>query len=72
MKRVNKAIARKLFNEGKEVWITPCLMCPEYGILLNAPIYLYLGKDFDNVVNMFEYYCCNKETGRYSAFYIAE
>ena len=43
MKRVNKAIARKLYNEGKEVWITPCLMRPEYGILLNAHVKFWAG-----------------------------
>ena len=27
-------------------------------------------KDFDSVVNEFEFYNCNYETGYYSAFYI--
>ena len=70
MKKINNATARKLFNEGKELWITACNMRPQQGILLNVPVYRYLDKDFDKIVNAFEYYNCNNECGRYAAFYI--
>ncbi len=30
------------------------------------------GRTFDQVLNAFEYYNCNNETGNYTAFYIEE
>lgn len=70
MERINKRVARKLFNEGKTVWITACNMRPECGLLMNAGTYENELSDFDTFVNSFTYYNCNNETGRYPAFYI--
>lgn len=70
MERINKRVARKLFNEGKTVWITACNMRPECGLLMNAGTYENELIDFDTFVNSFTYYTCNNETGRYPAFYI--
>lgn len=70
MERINKRVARKLFNEGKTFWITACNMRPERGLLMNAGTYENELVDFDTFVNSFAYYCCNNETGRYPAFYI--
>ena len=70
MERINKRVARKLFNEGKTLWITACNMRPECGLLMNAGTYENELVDFDMFVNSFTYYNCNNETGRYPAFYI--
>lgn len=70
MERVNKTIARKLFNEGKQFWMTACNMRPECGILVNAPVYKEEQTDFDKLVNAFTYYNCGNETGRYPAYYV--
>ena len=70
MERINKRVARKLFNEGKTLWITACNMRPECGLLMNAGTYENELADFDTFVNSFTYYNCNNETGRYPAFYI--
>lgn len=70
MERINKRVARKLFNEGKTVWITACNTRPECGLLMNAGTYENELVDFDTFVNSFTYYNCNNETGRYPAFYI--
>lgn len=70
MERINKRVARKLFNEGKTLWITACNMRPECGLLMNAGTYENELSDFDTFVNSFTYYNCNNETGRYPAFYI--
>lgn len=70
MERINKRVARKLFNEGKTLWITACNMRPECGLLMNAGTYENELTDFDTFVNSFTYYNCNNETGRYPAFYI--
>lgn len=69
MTKINKATARKLFNEGKEIWMTACNMRPECGVLLNAPIYTDL-TDFDKAVNAFQYYNCDYERGYRVAFYL--
>lgn len=68
MERINKRIARKLFNEGKTFWITACNMRPERGLLMNAGTYENELVDFDTFVNSFTYYCCCNETSRYPAF----
>ena len=70
MERVNKRVARKLFNEGKTFWITACNMRPECGLLMNAGTYENELIDFDTFVNSFTYYCCCNETGRYPAYYV--
>lgn len=70
MERINKRVARKLFNEGKTFWITACNMRPECGLLMNAGTYENELVDFDTFVNSFTYYICCNETGRYPAFYI--
>lgn len=70
MKQINKTVARKLFNSGKEFWMVPCNMRPEYGILINS-----LGRsytNFDKIYNSFIYYNCDNERGRYPRFYIEE
>lgn len=69
-KRVNKATARKAYNNGLRVILCPCNLRP------GSPWYCELdisGKapaTFEAQVNAFEYYNLNRETGRYTAFYI--
>lgn len=70
MERINKRVARKLFNEGKTFWITACNMRPECGLLMKAGTYENERVDFDTFVNSFTYYICCNATGRYPAFYI--
>lgn len=76
MTKINKAAARKLFSKHKEFWIVPCNLRPEYGVLIGATGHTYdeiesgFKNTFDKLVNQFEYYNCNNETGRYSAFYL--
>ncbi len=73
-KRINKTMARKIYNSGGDVLFIPCLCNPlnnfyNLGIWENKDL---LGQydTFDNLVNHFEWYNCNNETGRYTAFYI--
>lgn len=70
-KKINKAVARRLYNENKPFWMTACNMRPECGILIGS-----LGREysetFDQLYNAFNYYNCSNETGRYPAFYIDE
>lgn len=67
--RITKTMARKLHNQGKNIYITPCKMrlinhWTSYGFIPHT-------EDFDKFVNTFEIYNCNhRETGMYAAFYI--
>ena len=74
VKRINKRVARKLFDEDKEFWIVPRLQDPlRWGNLINfkgAANYYDSYISFDALVNAFEYYNCDNERGAYSAFYI--
>lgn len=74
VKRINKRVARKLFDEGKEFWIVPRLQDPlHWGNLINfkgASNYYDDYTSFDALVNAFEYYNCDNERGTYSAFYM--
>lgn len=69
MKKINKATARKLWEQGKEFWMCACNMRPECGNLIQ-PQYHKDFASFNVLYNNFCYYNCNSETGRYPAFYI--
>ena len=68
-KRINKSVARKLYNTGRQFWITPVNMPFKNGLLVDPMREPYSGFTFDNLCNSFTYYNCNNETGRYCAFY---
>lgn len=75
MKRINKAMARKLFEEHKSFWIVPVYQEPtHWGILINKDSTAhYCGcvfSSFDTLVNAFAYYNCNNGRGPYPAYYI--
>ena len=73
MKRISKAAARRLWNNGENFIIVPC-KCSPCGL---GSLYTETdltteqrdGVDFDKFVNSFEFYNCNNEMGKYSAFY---
>lgn len=67
--KITKPTARRLYNEGSKILLTPCHLRP-------IPCGVYVsnasGRDFDKLINEFEYYNCNNETGRYAAYYVWE
>lgn len=74
-KKIRKNTARKLFNEGKEIFLIPCkaklsMWIDFYKIQIDR--YFSADRDFDKIVNFFEYYNCNPEMGAYAHFYIKE
>lgn len=72
MTKINKTIARKLYNAGKPFIIVSCNLRPEFGIKFRTE-WMKQFKDFDAMVNNFEYYNCrNSETGRRAAYYTEE
>lgn len=69
----NKGSARKQFREGKTIILFPCKVnidSPWWcgGIPINKDMH----DTFDHLVNEFEWYHCNSETGYYTHFYIQE
>lgn len=64
--RISKTAARKLYLEGKSIFLSPvnsCNLC-EITPDVKDPF-----RSFDKDVNAFEFYNCNSSTSRYSAFY---
>ncbi len=76
VKRVNKKVARRLYEQEKEVLFIPCKCRPEpdiYGLGIWEHKDLWgQYKDFDTLVSWYEFYNCSNELGRYTAFYIEQ
>ena len=70
MKRVNKSVARKLFNLGKDIFMIPCKANPHSPWTGFAVINNSEGDVFDKIVNAYEYYNCNSEMGYYPHYYV--
>lgn len=67
--RLDKRIARKLFNAGEPIYILPNKL--RLDIPWVHPVLIQLGehKDFDAYVDAFSYYYCNRYVGNKAAFY---
>ena len=72
--RVRKDVARRLFNEGRTIYLTPSNIAASDSNLWvkPCPISNRSEKNFDDIVNSFEYYNCNSELGYYTNFWINE
>ena len=71
--RISKSKARKLFVNEEKFYIFPCKVSPlnHWGLGMDVECGLWgVGKEFDKFVNEYEYYNCNNELGKYSAFYV--
>lgn len=73
--RIRKDVARRLFNEGRTIYLTPSNIAASDSNLWIKPYPISNqrnSKSFDNIVNEFEYYNCNRELGYYTNFWINE
>ena len=73
--RIRKDVARKLFQEGKTIYLTPSNVVASDSNLWIKPYPVRADKreqSFEDVVNIFEYYNCNHELGYYTSFWINE
>ena len=72
--RIRKDVARRLYNEGQTIYLTPSNIVANdsYFWVAPMPITIHSGKTFDGAVNEFEYYNCNHELGYYNNFWIIE
>ena len=71
MRQINKTQARKLYKEGKPFIIVPCNMRPDSQFAVHMKT-RWFWRSFDNFYNMFCYYNCNSEVGRYPRFYVED
>ena len=69
-KRVTKKQARAAYDSGLTILFCPVKMRPFTPWNLEAYVDKSSGRSFNETVNIFEYYNCSIETGRYTAFYI--
>lgn len=74
-KRISKPKARRLFNDGADVYILPHKIMP--GGLWYEPFNMRESlddhrKDFDEIGSRYTYYNCMAETGHYVSFYVKE
>ena len=76
VKRISKKMARKIFEQGKTIYVQSCRFNP-FCVLSQAidinkenDSFLYGSYNFDTYVNSFEYYNCSFEQGYYASFYI--
>ena len=70
MIKITKGMARKLYNEGKEIMIIP------NRVRVDSPLASWLTKtndvDFEKVCNAIFYYNCSPETGMNLVYYAKE
>lgn len=70
--RISKTIARNLFEQGVDILFIPCNIRPDnmWGLgVWNSPDIWGNSETFDSLVDCYEIYNCNSETGRYCAYY---
>lgn len=72
MKKVNKSVARKAFNNGEIVHVVPCKANPASMWFRDSMIVISKLRtpDFDAIVEKFQYYNCNAQLGKRVAYYI--
>jgi len=70
--QVSKPTARKLFKQGRTIYLNACLMMPGNVWQSFCPIKTdtIQGTTFETQVNEFEYYNCDSERGKYANFFI--
>ena len=69
MKKINKTVARKLYEQKKCFWMVACNLNPKFGLLIDPSRF---ETTFDNFYNTFIYYNCDFYAGRYPSFYLDE
>lgn len=69
IKQIQKRTAKKLFDAGEDIYIQTCNFRP-FDVWSSCAVINNKEDDaFSAIVNNFEYYNCNSETGYYTTFY---
>lgn len=81
-KRINKPIARKMYNHGCHILLLPCKvndsLVYDYPNQWIRPTVINISKctecsnKFDRTINEYEYYNCNAELGYYAHYFVSE
>ncbi len=72
--RIRKDVARRLYNEGQTIYLTPSKVAASDSNTWIKPYAINnrSGGNFNDLVNRYEYYNCNWELGYYTNFWITE
>ena len=70
--RIRKDVARRLFKEGRIIYLTPSNVVASDSNMWIKPCAISnrSERDFDDVVNRYEYYNCCYELGYYTNFWL--
>lgn len=74
MKQVNKTTARKLYEQGKTVYVMPCNM--RFDNMWQSPCPMNKEREadstdcFDGRIQHFIYYNCDSERGKYPCYFV--
>lgn len=71
-KRITKSKARKLFDDGYNIYLLPNKMRVDNSWMHPAEINYCFELSFDGAINAYKYYNCNNECGNVVAYYIYE
>ena len=77
-RRIQKRRARKYYEQGGEIYLCPYKLRPGEPWHPEAVAHMdgLEGRDasaaFDFMVDMFEFYNCNHQSGEYAAFYVKD
>lgn len=82
-RRVSKPQAKKLYNDGRVVYLCPCYLRPggmwkpEVAVAKervdeSVSYFVSNTNEFDKLVDEFMYYNCRGGSGKYPAYYIKE
>ena len=69
--QIQKRTARKLYNEGKYIYLQSSNM--PFDSMFQRPCIInkkQTEREFDDICNEFEYYNCDKERGKWIRFYV--
>ena len=69
IEQIQKRTAKKLFDAGEDIYIQTSNFDPFGAWSSCVVINNKEGRAFSDIVNNFEYYNCNSETGYYTTFY---
>ena len=70
--RVNKTKARKMYNQGKQVYLIQDMMRLDNAWQSPCPIDNKNGRDFDGIVNEFRFYNCDSERGQGVKYFVKQ
>lgn len=74
LRRISKAAARNIYNNGGTIYVCPINMNPihpHWNMTAKINKQDLDGLDFNKVINQYTYYnCINNQVGLYTAFYV--